>query len=49
MATDDRFFPCNQREARILEELTGADLERYKMLRHAGATVSEARGETNDN
>tara|TARA_B100000614_G_scaffold262909_1_gene300703 strand:+ start:183139 stop:183288 length:150 start_codon:yes stop_codon:yes gene_type:complete len=39
---DDRFFPCNEREAEILRTLKGDDLERYKELRHGGATVTEA-------
>lgn len=41
MATDD-FFPCNPREADILNRLTGDELEQYKRLRHQGATMTEA-------
>ncbi len=44
---DDRFFPCNRREADILAGFGAgrngsARLDRYKELRNGGATVTEA-------
>jgi len=39
---DERFYPCNEREARILRTLTGDDLARYKELRNTGSYVMEA-------
>lgn len=39
---DDRFFPCNEREARILRTLTGEKLEQYKKLRNEGKFLMEA-------
>lgn len=47
MTSDDRFFPCNDREADILNGFGndrdgGARLEEYKHLRNKGATVTEA-------
>lgn len=39
---DDRFYPCNEREARILRTLTGDKLEQYKQLRHDGKFLMEA-------
>lgn len=36
------FHPCNDREAGILARLKDNVLERYKQLRHKGATVTEA-------
>lgn len=40
--TDDRFFPCGEREAFILGALTRDTLAAYKAARHAGNTVREA-------
>ncbi len=39
---DDRFFPCNDREAKILAELEEPSLTLYKAFRNDGATVTEA-------
>jgi len=39
---DPRFFPCNEREAHILDVLTGDKLGAYKEARHAGLSVREA-------
>lgn len=41
-ASNDDFFPCNERESFILRNLSGDKLKQYIALRNSGKTLTEA-------